>query len=365
MAKFIVAVDKLNIRSFVPTSLSDKAGIVGEAFKGYTFEGAEETNVPTTSLGKWYRDLNGYFFWGGGVNALSAETPAPVDNDAWYYKLRIPELQKATIFHPQNSSPGKNVTVAILDSGIATEHKEQFFKDSFDEKNSRSFTNTSIEDTFGHGTHCAGLIAASLNDQFLSIAPTIRLLMGKISNAGTPSVVNLQKALEWVKDNKDIDILSISGGIFGDYPQIKKLIDEISAQDTIIISSIGNAPGHGAGLYPAKYFKQVVSVGSTDSLGTISGFTIRSPELTICVPGENIKSLFPSTTEVLSGTSQACAVMTGISALVVSKLKKDKKIKPEEFKQFIYTNSVLRSHGAFSYRILQLDSFISQNQSYV
>src|SRR3954466_2700528 len=62
-----VTVNKLNKRSVVPSILPDKKNIVGVVVKGLTFEGTEVPNVPNPSLGKWYQDRDGYFYWGGGL----------------------------------------------------------------------------------------------------------------------------------------------------------------------------------------------------------------------------------------------------------------------------------------------------------
>jgi lysozyme len=69
MIQLKVVVNKLNKRSSVPSNLSDN-NIVGIVQKGYLFEGTEVNNVPNPSLGKWYRDGNGYFYWAGGLAVL-------------------------------------------------------------------------------------------------------------------------------------------------------------------------------------------------------------------------------------------------------------------------------------------------------
>ena len=65
-----VSVKKLNKRSGFPPSLADKSNIVGIALQGFKFEG-EETEDPTNpSIGKWYTDQAGIYYWGGGVIRL-------------------------------------------------------------------------------------------------------------------------------------------------------------------------------------------------------------------------------------------------------------------------------------------------------
>lgn len=67
--QLIVNVKKLNKRSSVPASLSEK-NIIGTVFQGFQFEGEEITSVPNPALGKWYKDRDGSVYWGGGLSVL-------------------------------------------------------------------------------------------------------------------------------------------------------------------------------------------------------------------------------------------------------------------------------------------------------
>jgi len=76
--KLIVKAKKLNKRSTIPAFLPDAAGIAGTVYENFVFEGEEVTTVPNPSLGKWYRDRDNYFYWGGALQ----EVAAPVDEHA-------------------------------------------------------------------------------------------------------------------------------------------------------------------------------------------------------------------------------------------------------------------------------------------
>lgn len=67
MLQLIVTVDRLNKRIAVPVTFADRSGVIGTVYKGFSFEGTEETAVPNAALGKWYRDRDGYYYWGGGL----------------------------------------------------------------------------------------------------------------------------------------------------------------------------------------------------------------------------------------------------------------------------------------------------------
>lgn len=76
MLQIKVTAATLNKRSKIPAQLPDPQSIVGAVKQGFTFEGVEVTDV-MSELGKWYRDRDGHYYWGGGV-AVIAVLPDPV-----------------------------------------------------------------------------------------------------------------------------------------------------------------------------------------------------------------------------------------------------------------------------------------------
>lgn len=70
MSKLIVTVNKLNKRTSIPRSFSDKSNIAGIVMKNYTFLGDEVTGTENKLLGKWYKDRENYFYWAGGLAIL-------------------------------------------------------------------------------------------------------------------------------------------------------------------------------------------------------------------------------------------------------------------------------------------------------
>lgn len=70
MQRLIVKVKKLNKRKWIPVALPDAIGIIGTVNEGFTFLGEEISILPNPSLGKWYKDQDQKFYWGGGLNVL-------------------------------------------------------------------------------------------------------------------------------------------------------------------------------------------------------------------------------------------------------------------------------------------------------
>ncbi|CAN5289497.1 hypothetical protein BH11BAC6_BH11BAC6_12710 [soil metagenome] len=70
MSQYIVTAPKLNKRSQVPASLPDNNHIVGAVLKDFVFDGEEVIAVPNPAMGKWYRDRDGYYYWGGALTTV-------------------------------------------------------------------------------------------------------------------------------------------------------------------------------------------------------------------------------------------------------------------------------------------------------
>ena len=96
MPQLTVTANKLNKRKLIPAVLPDPNNIAGVVFRGHSFEADEVTEATNPELGKWYRDRDGYYYWGGGVEERSAATAAFVDTaidtniPAWIRSLKLP-----------------------------------------------------------------------------------------------------------------------------------------------------------------------------------------------------------------------------------------------------------------------------------
>ncbi|MEO6228536.1 MAG: chitosanase [Ferruginibacter sp.] len=73
MTQLIVKAKKLNIRNVIPSSLPDAQSIIGVVNENSVFEAEEVIVVPNPALGKWYKDKNNHFYWGGGVEIVEDE----------------------------------------------------------------------------------------------------------------------------------------------------------------------------------------------------------------------------------------------------------------------------------------------------
>ncbi len=85
MLQLIVKAKKLNKRKTIPAFLPDSASIIGFVKENFIFEGEEVAIVPNPDIGKWYKDRDNNFYWGGGLNIMEI----PVDEHA--PELAVPD----------------------------------------------------------------------------------------------------------------------------------------------------------------------------------------------------------------------------------------------------------------------------------
>ena len=98
MTQFIVTAAKLNKRKVIPAMLPDANSIAGIVFKNFVFEGDEVTTVPNPGLGKWYKDRDGFFYWGGALAVVpsSPETILPPPPATLAGSFTIEQIKAAT-----------------------------------------------------------------------------------------------------------------------------------------------------------------------------------------------------------------------------------------------------------------------------
>lgn len=212
---------------------------------------------------------------------------------------------------------GENVKIAVLDTGVATKHPD--LKDRI--VATKDFTGDGIEDVNGHGSHCAGIIAASRDGEgVVGVAPKAELMIGKVlSNSGSGRYSWIIKGMQWALD-EGADIISMSlGGPVGT-DELEEMVKKVIASDTILIVAAGNeGEGENTIGYPGGY-DDVICVGSIKRGQKRSSFSSTGPNITIMAPGEDIYSCYPPDGYAsLSGTSMATPFIAGVAALILSK----------------------------------------------
>ena len=297
------------------------------------------------------------------VNSLVGPTGLPGD------MTNVTKLTGAQTFW-KNGYSGQGIDVALLDSGILpvnglnTPNKLVLGPDlSFESQ----VPNLRHMDTFGHGSHMAGIIAgrdsgttpgtyATDNSRFLGMAPGSRLVSLKLADAhGSTDVSQVIAAIDWIiehgqENGLNIRVLNLS---FGTDSSQSYQLDPLAhatevawSRGVVVVASAGNGDGTRLGLANPAYDPAVLAVGAQNTKGTadrsddtVPAFSqrgaaalgLRGPDLV--APGVSVVSLRARASFVDgmysagvvsdrffkgSGTSQSAAVVSGAAALLLS-----------------------------------------------
>jgi subtilisin family serine protease len=178
-------------------------------------------------------------------------------------------------------------------------------------------------DDNGHGTHCAGIIAAVDNDiGVIGVAPEAFLYAYKVldsSGSGYESDV-IAAINQAVIDG--IQIISMSLGSDGASSTLELACNNAQAAGVLLVAAAGNDYRGNKRIewdtvdYPGR-FDSVIAVGATDQYDEKASFSSTGPNVEIAAPGVSILSTYPGNRYVTaSGTSMATPHVAGVAALI-------------------------------------------------
>jgi subtilisin family serine protease len=215
----------------------------------------------------------------------------------------------------RSSYTGEGVNIAILDTGIDTDHPDLNVMGGVCVLND-SCTNGYLDDN-GHGTHVAGILAALDNDKgILGVAPDVNLYSVKaMDSTGSGTTSTILSGVEWAIDN-NIDILNMSITTEKDDDALKKIIDQAYSEGLLIVAAAGNnGTSYGEEdtiLFPARY-TNVIAVGAINNQNNRVSLSATGPALEIMAPGYNIYSTVPKLSDSFDGIRDGYSYMTGTS----------------------------------------------------
>ena len=259
--------------------------------------------------------------------ALIYHTPYSLPNDPLYgqqWNFRSINLEGAW-----SETQGEGITVAVIDSGVSRvpDLEQTQLVEGYD------FVNDKIDafDDNGHGTHVAGTIAQSTNNNYgvTGIAYKAKIMPLKVLSAGGGGTVSdIAEAIKFAADH-NADIINLSLGGSGESNLMQEAIDYAYSKGVVIIAAAGNAGQNSAG-YPGRYPK-VLGVAALDAAGNKTPYSNYGAGVDIAAPGGLIEgenevggilqnTIDPETGDAifaaLQGTSMAAPHVAGVAALI-------------------------------------------------
>ncbi|MFM8858446.1 MAG: S8 family serine peptidase, partial [Actinomycetota bacterium] len=220
-----------------------------------------------------------------------------------------------------NLSRGGGITVAVIDTGVAPHEDLQgsFVPgiDVVDRLDPR-------RDGHGHGTHVAGTIAATANNNLgiAGVAPDARIMPVRVLNdRGSGYASDVAEGLIWAANN-GAQVVNLSLGSPQQSEAMSKAVEYAIARGVTVIAANGNDGSNAALSYPAAY-PGVVAVGATTKSNTRAFFSSQNSSVDIAAPGADILSTLPNNRYASwNGTSMAAPHVAGVAALVASYAQK-------------------------------------------
>jgi subtilisin family serine protease len=211
------------------------------------------------------------------------------------------------------------VFVAVIDTGIDLDHPDLELQ--VDTSIDYDFVNNddNAMDDNGHGTHCAGVIAGTINN-FIGIAglQNVTLMAVKGLNRwgnGWNSV--LANSIIYAVDN-GAKVISNSWGGYSSSQAIAQATLYAHGKGAVVIAAAGNDSTNNK-FYPAAY-PWVVGVGALETCSTRAVYSnYGAKNVMITAPGSDILSTYlDDDYSYLSGTSMACPHVAGVAAMWIS-----------------------------------------------
>lgn len=221
----------------------------------------------------------------------------------------------------QSASKGEGVKIAVIDTGVDANHPSlsgSVLPGADFTTESDSSVGDGHIDVDGHGTGMASLIVG--HGLVRGIAPRAKILPVRVKRtADSGGATQVATGINWAVAH-GATIINVSLTTAVKDPRELAAVNNAIANDIIVVAAAGNLPSAESIQYPAR-FPGVIAVGAIDKYGKHSVTSVAGPELSLCAPGDRISMASSNGGYVLAtGTSNASAIISGVVALVRSRL---------------------------------------------
>jgi thermitase len=239
--------------------------------------------------------------------AIGTPDDAYFDNQWGMKKVEAPAAWEVT----KGSS---SIKIAILDTGVDLDHPDLAGKIV---ANIDFTSSATADDLYGHGTHVAGIAAASTNNGIgvagLGYSSSI-VSVKVLGDDGFGYYSWIAKGITWAADN-GAKVINMSLGGTSASSTLEDAVNYAWNKGAIIVAAAGNN-GSSTPFYPA-YYSNTIAVAATDINDNLASWSDYGQWVDVAAPGVSIYStLKDNGYGYKSGTSMASPNTAGLAALL-------------------------------------------------
>src|SRR5438477_869284 len=222
-----------------------------------------------------------------------------------------------------------SIVIAIVDTGIDANHPDLAGKVVLTKNYVKG---ERASDSFGHGTHVAGIAAAKINNGTgtAGICGLCSLMSVKVLGAdGSGSTSDVASGIAYATDF-GARVINLSLGSSSRTTVIRDALDYALNNNVLPVVALGNANSDYVG--DLAYWYSALSVGAVDQQGAKAYFSNFGLQTDVTAPGVAVLSTMPTYPvtlntqygyktyyDALSGTSMASPVVAGLAGLLLSR----------------------------------------------
>jgi type VII secretion-associated serine protease mycosin len=271
-----------------------------------------------------------------GVDAVDVAHPVSIAatsrraNDTYRdQQWALNQLRAEKVWH---KSAGKGVVVAVLDTGVRSNHPD--LRGNVLKGWDFVASDNQANDANGHGTHVAGVIAARRDNRkgIAGLASSAKILPVRVLNgAGNGNTVTVARGIRYAV-RKGADVINLSlAGVDSD-AQLRAAVAYAVKKNVVVVAAAGNAGCGAPTSYPAAY-PNVIGVGAIDRYRNVAPYSNCGSYVDVVAPGTGIISTTTYRPHPglgcsygvnycrLSGTSMATPYAAASAAVLISRTK--------------------------------------------